>query len=319
MKLDVQPRIYVAGHRGMVGSAIVRHLISSGIDVQNIITQTREELDLTSQSDVRNFFEATKPDQVYLAAAKVGGIGANNAFPVEFLADNVRIQSNLMEAAHAADVEKFIFLGSSCIYPRDCAQPIKEEYLLTGPLEETNSAYAIAKIAGIELIKSFRKEYDRKWISLMPTNLYGPNDNFELQGSHVLPAFIRRFVEAKESGRAKETLWGTGSPMREFLHVDDLASAVVLAGEKYNSAQHLNIGSGEDLTIKALAELVAEVAGFTGEIAWDSSKPDGTPRKVLDVTKVKSLGWSPAISLRDGIASTIEWYIDATAKGVSRR
>jgi len=231
----------------------------------------------------------------------------------------VRIQSNLMEAAHAADVEKFIFLGSSCIYPRDCAQPIKEEYLLTGPLEETNSAYAIAKIAGIELVKSFRKEYDRKWISLMPTNLYGPRDNFELQGSHVLPAFIRRFVEAQAEGRAKETLWGTGSPMREFLHVDDLASAVVLAGQKYDSAQHLNIGSGEDLTIKALAELVAELAGFKGEIAWDSSKPDGTPRKVLDVTKVKSLGWEPAISLRDGIASTIEWYIDATAKGVSRR
>jgi GDP-L-fucose synthase len=191
--------------------------------------------------------------------------------------------------------------------------------LLTGPLEETNSAYAIAKIAGIELIKSFRKEYDRKWISLMPTNLYGPRDNFELQGSHVLPAFIRRFVEAQAEGRAKETLWGTGSPMREFLHVDDLASAVVMAGEKYDSAQHLNIGSGEDLTIKALAELVAELAGFKGEIAWDSSKPDGTPRKVLDVTKVKSLGWAPAISLREGIASTIEWYIDATAKGVSRR
>jgi GDP-L-fucose synthase len=224
-----------------------------------------------------------------------------------------------MEAAHAADVEKFIFLGSSCIYPRDCAQPIKEEYLMTGPLEETNSAYAIAKIAGIELIKSFRKEYGRKWISLMPTNLYGPGDNFELQGSHVLPAFIRRFVEAKESGRAEEVLWGTGSPKREFLHVDDLAAAVVLAGQNYDSAQHLNIGSGEDLTIKALAELVAELAGFSGEIAWDSSKPDGTPRKVLDVTKVKSLGWEPAISLRDGIASTIEWYIDATAKGVSRR
>jgi GDP-L-fucose synthase len=265
------------------------------------------------------FIKKVKPTIVVDAAAKVGGIGANNAFPVEFLADNVRIQSNLMEAAHAADVEKFIFLGSSCIYPRDCAQPIKEEYLLTGPLEETNSAYAIAKIAGIELIKSFRKEYGRKWISLMPTNLYGPRDNFELQGSHVLPAFIRRFVEAQEQNRAKETLWGTGSPMREFLHVDDLASAVVLAGEKYDSAQHMNIGSGEDLTIKALAEMVADAAGFKGEIAWDSSKPDGTPRKVLDVTKVKSLGWEPAISLKDGIASTIEWYIDATAKGVSRR
>ena len=250
---------------------------------------------------------------------RLGGIGANNAFPVEFLSDNVRIQSNLMEAAHAADVEKFIFLGSSCIYPRDCAQPIKEEYLLTGPLEETNSAYAIAKIAGIELIKSFRKEYGRTWISLMPTNLYGPNDNFELQGSHVLPAFIRRFVEAAQNKVATETLWGTGSPKREFLHVDDLAAAVVHLGSTYDSPLHLNIGTGDDLTIKALAELVAELAGFEGEIAWDSTKPDGTPRKVLDVTKAKSLGWAPKISLRDGIASTVAWYKDASAKGVARR
>ena len=224
-----------------------------------------------------------------------------------------------MEAAHAADVEKFIFLGSSCIYPRDCAQPIKEEYLLTGPLEETNSAYAIAKIAGIELIKSFRKEYGRTWISLMPTNLYGPNDNFELQGSHVLPAFIRRFVEATQNKVATETLWGTGSPKREFLHVDDLAAAVVHLGQTYDSPLHLNIGTGEDLTLKALAELVAELGGFEGEIAWDSTKPDGTPRKVLDVTKAKSLGWAPKISLRDGIASTIAWYKDASAKGVARR
>jgi GDP-L-fucose synthase len=308
--------IVVAGATGLAGSAIVRAYEKTGKEVIGI---NRSVCDLLDRDATIDFIKKAKPDVVVDAAAKVGGIGANNAYPVEFLADNVRIQSNLMEAAHAADVEKFIFLGSSCIYPRDCSQPIKEEYLLTGPLEETNSAYAIAKIAGIELIKSFRKEYDRKWISLMPTNLYGPRDNFELQGSHVLPAFIRRFVEAKESGRAKEILWGTGSPMREFLHVDDLAAAVVMAGEKYDSAQHMNIGSGEDLTIKALAELVAELAGFTGEIAWDSSKPDGTPRKVLDVTKVKSLGWAPAISLREGIASTIEWYIDATAKGVSRR
>jgi GDP-L-fucose synthase len=224
-----------------------------------------------------------------------------------------------MEAAHAADVEKFIFLGSSCIYPRDCAQPIKEEYLLTGPLEETNSAYAVAKIAGIELIKSFRKEYGRTWISLMPTNLYGINDNFELQGSHVLPAFIRRFVEAAEKMAPVETLWGTGSPKREFLHVDDLAAAVVHLGNNYNSSEHINIGTGEDLTIKELAELVAELAGFEGELAWDSSKPDGTPRKVLDVSKAKALGWAPQISLRDGIASTIAWYKDATAKGEVRR
>jgi GDP-L-fucose synthase len=224
-----------------------------------------------------------------------------------------------MEGAHAANVEKFIFLGSSCIYPRDCAQPIKEEYLLTGPLEETNSAYAVAKIAGIELIKSFRKEYGHKWISLMPTNLYGINDNFELQGSHVLPAFIRRFVEAAEKNAPVETLWGTGSPKREFLHVDDLAAAVVHLGNTYDSSEHLNIGTGEDLSIKELAELVAELSGFKGELAWDSSKPDGTPRKVLDVSKAKALGWEPKISLRDGIASTIAWYKDATAKGEVRR
>jgi len=308
--------IVVAGSTGLAGSAIVCAYERAGAQVIGI---NRSVCDLLDRDATLEFIKKSKLSVVIDAAAKVGGIGANNAFPVEFLADNVRIQSNLMEAAHAADVEKFIFLGSSCIYPRDSAQPIKEEYLLTGPLEETNSAYAIAKIAGIELIKSFRKEYGRKWISLMPTNLYGPNDNFELKGSHVLPAFIRRFVEATEAGRETETLWGTGSPMREFLHVDDLASAVVLAGEKYDSSVHMNIGSGEDLTIKSLAELVAELAGFSGNIAWDSSKPDGTPRKVLDVNKIKSLGWEPAISLRDGIAATISWYKDATAKGVSRR
>ena len=308
--------IVVAGATGLAGSAIVRAYQKAG---QEVIGINRSVVDLLDRDATIAFIKSASPSLVVDAAAKVGGIGANSTYPVEFLADNLRIQNNLMEAAHAADVEKFIFLGSSCIYPRDCAQPIKEEYLLTGPLEETNSAYAIAKIAGIELIKSYRKEYGRTWISLMPTNLYGPGDNFELQGSHVLPAFIRRFVEAAQSGRSKEVLWGTGSPMREFLHVDDLAAAVLLAGEKYDSSLHLNIGTGEDLTIKALAELVAELAGFSGEIAWDSSKPDGTPRKVLDVTKVRSLGWNPEISLRDGIAATIAWYIEASAKGVSRR
>jgi GDP-L-fucose synthase len=308
--------IVVAGATGLAGSAIVRAYEKSG---ERVIGINRSVCDLLDREATIAFLKKTKPKLVVDAAAKVGGIGANLAYPVEFLVDNVRIQSNLMEAAHAADVEKFIFLGSSCIYPRDCAQPIKEEYLLTGPLEETNSAYAIAKIAGIQFINSFRKEYGRKWISLMPTNLYGPGDNFELQGSHVLPAFIRRFVEAKETGQERVILWGTGSPMREFLHTDDLASAVVLAGQKYDSVQHLNIGSGKDLTIKALAELVAELAGFKGEIAWDSSKPDGTPRKVLDISRIKSLGWLPTIDLNHGIASTIEWYIDATAKGVSRR
>ena len=308
--------IVVAGGTGLAGSAIVRAYQATGAEV---IAVNRKVVDLLDRGATTAFLKSVKPKLVVDAAAKVGGIGANSAYPVEFLSDNVRIQSNLMEAAHAADVAKFVFLGSSCIYPRNCPQPIKEEYLLTGPLEETNSAYAIAKIAGIELIKSFRKEYGRTWISLMPTNLYGPRDNFELQGSHVLPAFIRRFVEAAQNGVATETLWGTGSPKREFLHVDDLASAVVLLGDVYDSKEHLNIGTGEDLTIKELAELVAQLAGFTGEIAWDATKPDGTPRKVLDVSKAKSLGWAPQISLRDGIASTIAWYKDATAKGEARR
>jgi GDP-L-fucose synthase len=308
--------IVVAGGTGLAGSAIVRAYQAAGHEV---IPVSRKVVDLLDRDATFAFIKDVKPSLIVDAAAKVGGIGANNAFPVEFLADNVRIQSNLMEAAHAADVEKFIFLGSSCIYPRDCAQPIKEEYLLTGPLEETNSAYAVAKIAGIELIKSFRKEYGRKWISLMPTNLYGINDNFELQGSHVLPAFIRRFVEAAEKSAPVETLWGTGSPKREFLHVDDLAAAVVHLGNVYDSSEHLNIGTGEDLSIKELAELVAELSGFKGELAWDASKPDGTPRKVLDVSKAKALGWAPKISLRDGIASTIAWYKDATAKGEVRR
>jgi GDP-L-fucose synthase len=308
--------IVVAGGTGLAGSAIVRAYQAAG---EEVIPVSRKVVDLLDRDATFKFIKDVKPSLIVDAAAKVGGIGANNSFPVEFLSDNVRIQSNLMEAAHAADVERFIFLGSSCIYPRDCAQPIKEEYLLTGPLEETNSAYAVAKIAGIELVKSFRKEYGRRWISLMPTNLYGINDNFELQGSHVLPAFIRRFVEAAEKNAPVETLWGTGSPKREFLHVDDLAAAVVHLGKNYNSSEHLNIGTGEDLTIKELAELVAELSGFKGELAWDSSKPDGTPRKVLDVSKAKALGWSPQISLRDGIASTIAWYKDATAKGEVRR
>jgi GDP-L-fucose synthase len=308
--------IVVAGGTGLAGSAIVRAYQGAG---EEVIPVSRKVVDLLDREATFAFIKDVKPSLIVDAAAKVGGIGANNSFPVEFLSDNVRIQSNLMEAAHAADVEKFIFLGSSCIYPRDCAQPIKEEYLLTGPLEETNSAYAVAKIAGIELIKSFRKEYGRTWISLMPTNLYGINDNFELQGSHVLPAFIRRFVEAAEKNAPVETLWGTGSPKREFLHVDDLAAAVLHLGKNYNSSEHLNIGTGEDLTIKELAELVAELAGFKGELAWDTTKPDGTPRKVLDVSKAKALGWEPKISLREGIASTIAWYRDAAAKGEVRR
>ena len=308
--------IIVAGATGLAGSAIVKAFEAKGATVIGI---NRSVVDLENSGQTQDFVASIKPSLIVDAAAKVGGIGANNSFPVEFLADNLRIQGNLMKAAHKAGVPNFVFLGSSCIYPRDCAQPIKEEYLMTGPLEETNSAYAVAKIAGIELINSYRKEYGTKWISLMPTNLYGPRDNFDLTASHVLPAFIRRFVEAAESGASTVTLWGTGSPLREFLHVDDLAQAVVIASDKYDSSLHLNIGSGEDLSIKELAHTVARAAGFSGEIHWDASKPDGTPRKVLDVSRIKALGWKPTITLEEGIASTIAWYKEANARGEVRK
>lgn len=308
--------IIVAGATGLAGSAIVKAFEAKGATVIGI---NRSVVDLENSQQTQDFVASIKPSLIVDAAAKVGGIGANNSFPVEFLADNLRIQGNLMKAAHKAGVPNFVFLGSSCIYPRDCAQPIKEEYLMTGPLEETNSAYAVAKIAGIELINSYRKEYGTKWISLMPTNLYGPRDNFDLTASHVLPAFIRRFVEAAESGASSVTLWGSGSPLREFLHVDDLAQAVVVASEKYDSSLHLNIGSGEDLSIKELASTVARAAGFSGEIQWDASKPDGTPRKVLDVSRIKALGWKPTITLEEGIASTIAWYKEANARGEVRK
>jgi GDP-L-fucose synthase len=308
--------VIVAGATGLAGSAIVKAFESKG---KSVIGIDRSVVDLTDEKATADFISKTKPSLIVDAAAKVGGIGANNSHPVEFLTDNLTIQGNLMNAAHKAGVPNFVFLGSSCIYPRDCAQPIKEEYLMTGPLEETNSAYAIAKIAGIELVNSYRKEYGTKWVSLMPTNLYGPRDNFDLNASHVLPAFIRRFVEAAESGADKVTLWGSGTPQREFLHVDDLAQAVVVASEKYDSSLHLNVGSGEDLTIKHLAEKVAASAGFSGKIEWDSSKPDGTPRKVLDVSRIKALGWKPTITLDEGIASTIAWYKEANARGEVRK
>jgi len=308
--------VIVAGATGLAGSAIVKAFESTG---QSVIGINRSVVDLTDEKATADFIAKAKPSLIVDAAAKVGGIGANNSYPVEFLTDNLIIQGNLMSAAHKAGVSNFVFLGSSCIYPRDCAQPIKEEYLMTGPLEETNSAYAIAKIAGIELINSYRKEYGTRWISLMPTNLYGPRDNFDLTASHVLPAFIRRFVEAAESGVSTVTLWGSGSPLREFLHVDDLAQAVVVASEKYDSSLHLNVGSGEDLTIKHLAEKVAAAAGFAGKIEWDSSKTDGTPRKVLDVSRIKALGWKPTITLDGGIASTIAWYKEANARGEVRK
>jgi GDP-L-fucose synthase len=308
--------VIVAGATGLAGSAIVKAFESQG---QEVIGINRSVVDLLDAKATEDFIAKSKPSLIVDAAAKVGGIGANNAYPVEFLSDNLAIQSNLMNAAHKAEVPNFVFLGSSCIYPRDCAQPIKEEYLMTGPLEETNSAYAIAKIAGIELINSYRKEYGTRWISLMPTNLYGPRDNFDLTASHVLPAFIRRFVEAAESGAEKVTLWGSGSPLREFLHVDDLAKAVVVAAENYDSSMHLNVGTGDDLSINALAQKVANAAGFTGHIEWDASKPDGTPRKVLDVSRIKALGWKPTITLDEGIASTIAWYKEANAGGEVRK
>jgi len=297
--------ILVAGGSGLVGSAIVRELKRLNQDVVGI---SSKDVDLLDRNRTFEFINNLKPTAVIDSAAKVGGIGGNNSYPVEFLSQNLQIQSNLMDAAHEAKVPKFVFLGSSCIYPRDCAQPIKEEYLLTGELEQTNSAYAVAKIAGIELIKSYRKEYGHKWISVMPTNMYGPNDNFDLVNGHVLPVLIRKFIEAKRLGNSQVTLWGSGSSLREFLHVEDLAKAVVLCMDKYDDSKQINVGSGHEISIKDLATKILGVVGFAGEINWDSSKPDGTPRKVLDSSKITKLGWKPLISLDQGIASTVEWY-----------
>ena len=298
--------ILVAGGSGLVGSAIVRELKRLNQDVIGI---SSKDVDLLDRDKTFKYIENLKPTAIVDSAAKVGGIGGNNSYPVEFLSQNLQIQSNLMDAAHAAKVSKFVFLGSSCIYPRDCAQPIKEEYLLTGALEQTNSAYAVAKIAGIELIKSYRKEYGYKWISVMPTNMYGPNDNFDLENGHVLPVLIRKFIEAKRSGSGKVILWGSGSPLREFLHVDDLAKAVLLCVDKYDDSKQINVGSGQEVSIKDLADKISKAVGFNGEISWDSSKPDGTMRKVLDSSKIANLGWKPLISLDQGIASTVEWYL----------
>lgn len=295
----------VAGHTGLVGSAIYELLNLRNEKVLGINSKVVNLLDRTATFE---FIIDHKPSLVIDAAAKVGGIGANNSLPVDFLSNNLQIQTNLMDACHAANVERFVFLGSSCIYPRNCPQPIKEEYILTGPLESTNSAYAIAKIAGLELVKSYRKQFGRRWISLMPTNLYGPADNFDLETSHVLPAFINRFVTARRKGDKQVTLWGTGSPRREFLHSRDFASAVVVAAEKFDSDLHLNVGTGEDLSIADLARLVSSQAGFLGNTVWDSSKPDGTPRKVLDVSRLQGLGWRPSISLESGIQETIRWF-----------
>jgi GDP-L-fucose synthase len=299
--------ILVAGGTGLVGSAIVREFKRVNRDVVGI---SSKDINLLDRDKTFAYIKKLNPTAIIDAAAKVGGIGGNNAFPVEFLTQNLQIQSNLMDAAHAAMTEKFVFLGSSCIYPRNCPQPIKEDYLLTGELEQTNSAYAIAKIAGIELIKSYRKEYGYKWISVMPTNLYGPNDNFDLETSHVLPALIRKFIEAKQNNKSEVSVWGSGTPLREFLHTDDLAKAILLCMEKYDDAQQINVGSGVEISILDLANKIAEKVGFSGSIVMDANKPDGTPRKVLDITKVSNLGWKPTITLDQGIASTVEWYLE---------
>jgi GDP-L-fucose synthase len=297
--------IVVAGHTGLVGSAIFEALQARG---EYVIGINSKVVDLLDRKATFDFIHDHKPELIIDAAAIVGGIAANNKFRVEFLSKNLQIQNNLMDASHESNVERFVFLGSSCIYPRQSPQPIKEEYLMTGPLETTNSAYAIAKIAGIELIKSYRKQYSRRWISLMPTNMYGPRDNYDLETGHVFPALINRYVTARRNGVSEVTLWGTGSAMREFMHSSDLASAVLLASEKYDSDLHLNIGTGVDLTIKDLALRISKFSNFNGETKWDSSKPDGTPRKVLDVSRLKALGWEPKISLDHGIQETIAYF-----------
>ncbi len=298
--------IFVAGHRGLAGSAIVRELRAQGY--ANLITRTRVEVDLAERAAVRGFFEKERPQVVVVAAAKVGGIRANNDFPVEFLRDNLTIQNNVIEAAADFGAAKLLFLGSSCIYPKFTAQPIREDALLTGALEPTNDAYALAKIAGIKLCQAYARQYGKNFICAMPTNLYGPGDNFDLQNSHVLPALLRKVHEAKARGEASVPVWGTGTPRREFLHVDDLANACRFLLETYDAPEIVNVGCGEDVSIRELAELVRETVGFTGELAFDPTQPDGTPRKLLDISRLKNLGWAPRIALRDGLRETYAWY-----------
>jgi GDP-L-fucose synthase len=301
-------KIYIAGHRGMVGSACWRALTHVGYT--NLIGKTSKELDLKDQTSVEDFISHEKPDAVIDAAARVGGILANDTYPYEFLMDNMLIQNNLIRSAHENNIEKFIFLGSSCIYPKHAKQPLKEEYLLTGPLEPTNEWYAVAKISGVKLIEAIRKQFGSDYVSLMPTNLYGPNDNFDLKTSHVLPAMIRKFHEAKIDNHSTMTLWGSGSPLREFLHVDDLASAVVFALENTLEEHLYNVGSGSDLTIKSLAEMVQKIVGHEAEIMWDETKPDGTTRKLLDSSKLRHKGWKSSIKLEDGIEKTYKWFLE---------
>lgn len=298
--------IYVAGHRGMVGSAIVRRLQSEGFT--NILTRRRDELDLRRQADVERFFEEERPEYVFLAAAKVGGIQANNVYKADFILENLQIQTNVITAAHRSGVKKLLFLGSSCIYPKMAPQPLKEEYLLTGPLEPTNEPYAIAKIAGLKSCQFLREQYGADFISMMPTNLYGPNDNFDLATSHVFPALIRKFHDAKESGANEVEIWGTGTPRREFLHVDDCADAALFLMRNYSEGETINVGWGEDIAIGELAGMIREIVGFAGDIRFNTDYPDGTPRKLLDTSRINALGWRPQIGLRRGIEQTYNWF-----------
>jgi len=300
-------KIFVAGHRGLVGSAITRLLRERGY--RNLLLRTRAELDLSDQRTVKEFFERENPEFVFLAAAKVGGIYANNTYPGEFIYQNLAVQNNVIHSSYATGVKKLCFLGSSCIYPKLAPQPMKEEYLLTGTLEPTNQPYAIAKIAGIEMVRSYNRQYGTKYISVMPTNLYGPNDNFDLQNSHVLPALIRKFVEAKKNSAPSVTLWGSGTPKREFLFVDDMADACIFLMNTYDGDEFVNIGTGEDITILELAGLIKSLVGFSGNLEFDASKPDGTPRKLLDVSKINALGWKAKTQLKDGLRTTIDWYM----------
>lgn len=306
--MELNSKIYVAGHRGLVGSAIVRNLEAKGYT--NIIYRTHEELDLTHQADVQAFFKEEQPEYVILAAAKVGGIHANNTYPADFIYDNLMIQNNVIKAAHDYNAKKLLFLGSTCIYPKMAPQPIREEYLLTGALEETNEAYAVAKIAGLEMCKFFKRQYGDNFISCMPTNLYGPNDNFDLKSSHVLPALIRKFHEAKVNGSDTVEVWGTGTPLREFIYVDDMADACVFLMENYDGEQHVNIGTGEEVSIRELAETVKEVVGFEGELVFNTDMPDGTPRKLTTVDKLHGLGWKHKVSLNEGIRLAYEWFLE---------
>ena len=306
--MEKNSKIFVAGHRGLVGSAIVRALKNS--DYNNLVLKTHEELDLTNQNAVLSFFKAERPEYVFLAAAKVGGIIVNSTYPADFIRDNLQIQTNVIESAHTAGVKKLLFMGTSCIYPKLAPQPIKEEYLMTGPLEETNRAYATAKIAGIEMCQSYARQYGSRFISVMPTNLYGPNDNFHPEHAHVLPALLRRFHDAKVSGTKTVHVWGTGTPLREFLHVDDLGAACVFLMENYEDPGIINIGTGEEVSIKELADLIQKAVGYTGMIGWDATKPDGTPRKLLDTSKIHALGWRHTIGLREGLERTYQWLVE---------